>query len=63
MMFRKNIVVSFQSHLINCKDAQDCVHSVPLFDRCSAILSPSIHCSFFRSLGNRLPQSQSRLLL
>lgn len=30
-MFRKNIVVSFQSDLINPKDAQDCVHSGPSF--------------------------------
>ena len=32
MLFRKNIVVSFQSDVINPKDAQDCVHSGPLFD-------------------------------
>ena len=31
MLFRKNIVVSFQSDLINPKDAQDCVHSGPSF--------------------------------
>lgn len=32
LLLRKNTVVSFQSELINPKDAQDSVHSGPLFD-------------------------------